>query len=168
MSLPDFKLLFPAEEHFLEALNTSGLASLPPDQLQDERHFLIPQVTQFVQRIHDMGDDTEFSVISRWMHDGANGKAINCFGSDYSEFRPALMAKDRIVFDELFAPLRLEGEFDFKSLDYGGLATLFWIGFRAVVSPQRCEKLSRLGRTYSVTTLFGLLADLSDDLSPSV
>jgi len=164
MSLPDYRLLFPTEDKFVEALNASGLASLDPKQLTDERHFLIPSATQFIDRIYEVGDDSEFSVVRRWLRAGENGKAINCFASDYAELRGELMEKDRLVFDEMFAPFRLDSEFDLSLLDYGGLATLHCLGFVAVVSPARCAKLSRLGSIYSVTTSFGLLADLSEDL----
>ena len=166
MALPDYEFLFPAEEEFVAALQASSLASLRPEQLQDERRFLIPQATEFIGRVREAGGEPEFAVVSRWLHSGANGKASNAFGADYAELRSALMKDDRAAFDQLFAPLHLDSGFDTGSLDYGGLATLFWLGFRAVVSPERCARLSRLGEVYSVTTLFGLLADAAEELSP--
>ncbi len=168
MALPDFEFLFPPEERFIAALQASGLASLRPEQLQDERHFLIPQATQFITSVREMGADAEFAAVSQWLYSGADGKASNAFGADYAEFRSVLMKDDRTAFDELFAPLHSESGFDIGSLDYGGLATLFWIGFRAIVSPDRCVKLSRLGGVYAVTTLFGLLADSAEELSPQL
>lgn len=163
MSLPDFQILFPTEPQFVEALRLSELASTNGKHLQDERRLLIPRARHFVESICSLGEDTEFSAVSRWLRNGTNGKTINCFGSDYTDLRDVLMATDRQVFDELYAPFFPEGAFNLSSLDYGGLDALFWLGFRAVISPDRCTKLCRLRRVYSVTTLVGLLADAHED-----